>query len=110
MYAMLGTCPDIAYAVGALSQYSGNPGKDHLAAVNQVFRYLNYSKDYKLVYNGKAHDNDFTGYSDSNWAGDPHDHCLISGFVFKIVGAAISWSSKKQSLTALSSMKESIWH
>jgi hypothetical protein len=120
MYAMLGTCPDIAYAVGALSQYSVNPGKDHLIAINRVFRYLNYSQNYKLVYNGKTRDNDFTGYSDSDWAGDPRDHRSISGFVFKIAGAAVSWSSKKQSSMALSSMegeymalthvsKEAIW-
>jgi len=36
MYAMLGTCPDIAYAVGALSQFSANPGTDHLTAVNHL--------------------------------------------------------------------------
>jgi hypothetical protein len=120
MYAMLGTRPDIAYSVGALSQYSANPGKEHLAAVNRVFRYLNHSRNYKLVYNGKVRNDDFTGYSDSDWAGDSRDHRSISGFVFKIAGAAISWSSKKQSSTALSSTegeymalthaaKEAIW-
>src|SRR5260370_21072962 len=34
MYAMLGTRPDITYAVGALSQFSANPGTDHLSVVN----------------------------------------------------------------------------
>ena len=29
MYAMLGTHPNIAFAVGALSKYSSNPGKVH---------------------------------------------------------------------------------
>jgi hypothetical protein len=118
MYAMLGTCPDIAYSVGALSQYSANPGKEHLAAINRVFRYLNHSL--KLVYNGKTREDDSTGYSDSDWVGDSRDHRSISGFVFKIAGAAVSWSSKKQSSTALSSAegeymalthaaKEAIW-
>src|SRR5260370_33757213 len=34
MYTMLRTHPDIAYAVGALSQFSANPGTNHLSAVN----------------------------------------------------------------------------
>ncbi len=33
MYAMLGTCPDIAYAVGTLSQFLANPGVN---TVNQL--------------------------------------------------------------------------
>ena len=70
MYAMLGTRPDIAYAVGALSQYLSNPGKAHLAAVNRLLRYLNATKHYKIVYNGKSPDDDNYGYADSNWAGD----------------------------------------
>ena len=55
MYAMLGTRPDIAYAVGALSQYSSNPGKAHLAAVNQLLRYLNATKHYKIVLSRTVH-------------------------------------------------------
>src|SRR5260221_8771060 len=103
MYVMLGTHPDIAYAVGALSQYSANPGPDHLNAVNRVLKYLNSTKDYKLVYDGESAESDFTAYCDSDWAGDPRDHRSTSGYVFKIAGAAVSWSSKKQSSTALSS-------
>ena len=100
---MLGTCPDIAYAVGALSQYSANPGPDHLTAVNCILKYLNSTKDYKLVYDGESKESDFIAYCDSDWAGDSCDHQSISGYVFKIAGATVSWSSKKQSSTTLSS-------
>ena len=51
---MLGMCPDIAYAVGTLSQYSANPGPDHLTVVNWVLKYLNSTKNFKLVYNGES--------------------------------------------------------
>ena len=71
---MLGTRPDIAYAVGPLSQYSTNPGVDHLNTVNCVLKYLNTTKGYKLVYNGNSTEGDFSAYCDSNWAGDSHDH------------------------------------
>ena len=33
MYVMLGTWPDIAYAVGAVSQFNSNPGQGHWKAV-----------------------------------------------------------------------------
>ncbi|SRR5258708_8058090 len=103
MYVMLGMCPDIAYAVGALSQYSSNPRTDHLNAINCVLKYLNTTKDYKLLYNGDSSEGDFSAYCNSDWAGDLCDHRSISGYVFKIAGTAISWSSKKQPSTALSS-------
>ncbi len=120
MYAMLGTCPNIAYAVGILSRFSANPGKRHLKAVNCVLRYLNTTKDYKIIYNGNSYEDDFTAHCDSDSAGDSHNHQSISGYVFKITGAAVAWSSKKQSSTALSSTegeymalthatKEAIW-
>src|SRR5260370_28995928 len=105
MYTMLGTRPDIAYAVGPLSQYSANPGVDHLNTVNCVLKYLNTTKGYKLVYDGNSTEGDFSAYCDSDWAGNLCDHQLISRYIFKIAGAAISWSLKKQSSTALSSTK-----
>jgi methyl coenzyme M reductase subunit C-like uncharacterized protein (methanogenesis marker protein 7) len=54
MYAMLGTRPDIGYAVTTLSQYSSNPGEEHWIAINRLLHYLNTTKDYKLVYNGNS--------------------------------------------------------
>jgi hypothetical protein len=45
--------------------------------------------------------NDKTGYSDSDWAGDLRDSRSISGFVFTMAGAVVSWSSKKQTSVAL---------
>jgi Reverse transcriptase (RNA-dependent DNA polymerase) len=36
-YLMLATRPDIAYAVGAVSRFSSNPGKKHWEAVKCIF-------------------------------------------------------------------------
>lgn len=98
MYAMLGTRPDISFAITILSQYSSNPGEGHWAAINRLLRYRNATKRFKLVYDGNS--NDKTGYSDSDWAGDPRDSRSISGFVFTMAGAVVSWSSKKQTSVA----------
>ena len=45
------------------------------------------------------------GWSDSNWAQDPDDHCSTSRFVFNVAGSSISWSSKKQQTIATLSVE-----
>ena len=47
MYAMLGTRPDIAFAVAKLAQFNSNPGMTHWTAVKHVFRYLKGTIDLK---------------------------------------------------------------
>ena len=106
MYAMLGTRPDIAFAVGALSKYSSNPGKVHWNEALHVLRYLGGTKDLALVFDGsKGADLSslILGYSDSDWAGDMDTRRSTGGYVFFACGAAISWSSKLQISPALSS-------
>jgi hypothetical protein len=36
MYLMVGTRPDIAMAVGAVSQYAANPGREHWQAMKRI--------------------------------------------------------------------------
>ena len=43
------------------------------------------------------------GYSDSTWGNDPETRRSVSGFVFLLHGAAVSWKSKLESTVALSS-------
>ena len=43
------------------------------------------------------------GFSDSDFAGDCHDQKSTSGHIFFFGGMAVSWSSQKQSIVALSS-------
>ena len=40
MYVMIGTCPNIAFAVGCLSQYLINPGRQHWDQALHVLNYL----------------------------------------------------------------------
>ena len=64
-------------------------------------RYLDGTRNYGLLYD-KEKVTDFIGYSDADWAGDLDDRRSISGYLFKLSGAAVSWRSKKQSCVALS--------
>lgn len=106
MYAAIGTMPQLAYTIQTLSQFSSNPGQEHMTALKRVFRYLAYAKDHEigLTYGGGGDwSTEIIGYSDADWGSNPNDRKSISGFVFLLGGGAISWSSKKQDAVALSS-------
>lgn len=118
MYAMLGTRPDIAFAVSVVSRYASNPDESHWKAVKRIFRYLNGTRDWHLVFRGDL--KPLTGYTDADWAGDQDTRRSTSGYVFDVGSAAISWSSKRQPTVALSSCeaeymgqtqatKEAVW-
>ena len=103
MYAMMCTRPDICFAVGLVSRYQSNPGTTHWKAVKRILRYLSGTADYGLCYRGK--DLQLQGYTDADWGGDLDERRSTSGYVFLLAHGAISWSSKKQSCIALSTME-----
>jgi hypothetical protein len=92
MYAMLGTRPDIAYAVSVVSRFAANPDQSHKAAVTQILRYLRKTVNCVLVFKGAF--GDLAGYSDAGWAGDHLTRRSTSGYIFSVGSAVISWSSK----------------
>ena len=104
MYIMLGTRPDLAYAVGKLARFSTNPSPDHLRALDRVFGYLEATRDTCLVYRRSTNKegNRPYGYSDSDWAGDTSNSISTSGHVFFLSEAAFVWTSKKQDVVAMS--------
>ena len=105
MYAMMGTRPDIAYAVGVLGRFSANPKRQHWTAAKRVLRYLNTTSSMELRFDGNdvGMDMSFHGYSDADWSGDPDTSKSTSGYVFLTVRGAIGWASKRQTMVALSS-------
>src|SRR5258708_19314159 len=50
MYAMLGTRPDIAYAVSTLSRFASRPGMSHVRPLKHLLRYLKGSANYRITY------------------------------------------------------------
>jgi Reverse transcriptase (RNA-dependent DNA polymerase) len=118
MYAMLGSRPDIAFAVSSVSRYAANPTQDHMAAVLRIFTYLHGTLEYQLTYRGELAP--LSGFSDSDWAGDTATSRSTSGFVFNLGSGAISWSAKRQPTVSLSTCeaeyagqtqasKEAVW-
>jgi Reverse transcriptase (RNA-dependent DNA polymerase) len=104
MYTAICTRPDIAYAVQSLSQFSSNPGPEHLTAAKRVYRYLKGTIDLGITYSGN-NTSDIILYSDADWGNNLDDRRSVSGYVSVLSGGATTWSSKKQPTVALSSME-----
>src|SRR3978361_274713 len=78
LYLMLGTRPDICYAVIKMSKHMANPSQDHLDKAKYIIRYLVGTPRYNLTYKGKE-DQGLIAYTDSDWASDPMNRKSISG-------------------------------
>ena len=102
IYLSVVSRPDIAYAVGKLSQKMSNPTQADWIAAKRILRYLKKDKNTGPIYavNGSTQ---LVGYCDSDWGGDLETRRSTSGYVFLFGGAAISWCSKRQATVALSS-------
>uniref|UniRef100_A0AAV1U4T5 Reverse transcriptase Ty1/copia-type domain-containing protein n=1 Tax=Peronospora matthiolae TaxID=2874970 RepID=A0AAV1U4T5_9STRA len=101
MHLMTATRPEIAFDVSYVSCFMENPQVEHWMAVKRILRYLQGTKSHGICF--KSDDKiDFCGYSDADWAGDHADHKSTSGYAFILMGAPVSWGSKKQSSVSLS--------
>ena len=121
MYAMVCTRPDISHAVGTVSRYMHNPGKEHWQAVKWILRYIQKTLDVGLIFeNEDMVGQHVVGYCDSDYAGDLDKRRSTTGYVFTLAKAPVSWKSTLQSTVALSmteaeymaiteAVKEAIW-
>jgi hypothetical protein len=101
MYLMVCTRPDIAFAICQLSRYSSNHGSGHWSALMHVMRYVKGTKDLGITFRGNC------GlypclFSDASYASDKDSRRSVSGYISYVGGGPVSWKSKLQSTTALS--------
>ena len=68
-------------------------------------RYVKGTTDYRLFYNKGESNSQLIGFSDIDFVGDISDQKSTSSHTFFLGGMAVSWSSQKQSIVALSSCK-----
>ena len=104
MYLMLGTRPDLAYSVGKLARFSSNPSPRHVEIIDRVLSYLKTHRTHDIMYvkNGSIEPE---GYVDADFAGDTSDRKSTAGYAFMLGGSAFSWSSKRESSVATSTME-----
>src|SRR4051812_42962791 len=100
MYTLM-MCPDVAFAIGTLSQHLECPTTTHMEALKHVMHYLKGTKEFKLTLGGTS--GKFIAFTGSDFAS--HSHChSISGFACYLgTTSVILWMSKKQTLVTLSS-------
>jgi hypothetical protein len=102
LYLMLGTRPDIAFAVIKMSQFSANPGQKHLDKAMYIMRYLVGTQDYSIVYDGVKAEG-LIAYTDLDWAADQIKRRSTTGYFATLAGGIICWQSCLQKTVALSS-------
>ena len=122
LYASLGTRPDITFAVSVLSRFNNNPGAKHWKAAKRILRYLIGTKNKGLVFQQRDPKAKvpLVIFSDSDWGSNPEDRKSVAGRCVCLGGGLVTWASKRQQTTALSSceaeflalseaVKEALW-
>ncbi|GKA36484.1 hypothetical protein Tco_0722975 [Tanacetum coccineum] len=96
--------PDIAFATFGCARYQARPTVKHLKEVKRIFRYLRQSYNMGLWY---PKDSGFKliTYLDVDHAGC-HDDCKSTSGGLQFLGEKlVSWSSKKQDCTVMSTVE-----
>ena len=93
--------PDIMFSVCLCARYQSSPKEFHLRAVKRIIRYLKDTINLGLWYDRNS-SLTLNAYTDSDFAGCRVDRKSTSGTCQFLGCNLISWSSKKQNSTALS--------
>ena len=120
MYAAISTRLDIAHAVHYLASHMVAPTSRHMQAAERVLRYLAGTRSLGLAFgsrSGSLSDSrgraklqvEVCAFADADWANNKGDRKSVSGWVAKLCGDPISWSSKKQRVVALSTCEAELY-
>ncbi|GKA59649.1 retrovirus-related pol polyprotein from transposon TNT 1-94 [Tanacetum coccineum] len=93
--------PDLVFAVCMCARYQAKPTKKHFEAIKRVFRYLKGTINMGLWLFEKYNAMSLTAYADADHAGC-QDSRSTSGSAQFLGDRLVSWSSKKQRSTAIS--------
>jgi hypothetical protein len=114
VYLTVFTRLDCCFAVNQLARFMCNPGPSHVAAARRVLRYLAGTRSLGITYRRSGQDtavtsvgghvfsNTLTASTDADHAG-AKDRRSVSGWALMLNGAAVTWSSKRQPMTTISS-------
>jgi hypothetical protein len=97
--------PDISKAVQTVAQFASNFGKHHWDTVICIIHYLRTTRNWVLTQGGKYASIELLGYCDAEHANSPDHGHSISEYAMVLGNGCFSWSSKKQTATALSTAR-----
>ena len=103
MYLAL-TRQDLAYALSVVSQYTHNPGEQHINAVMRILRYLKNAPGKGILFTKNVdHQSIEVVYTDADWASAVDDRRSTFGYFTFVDGNLVTWKNKKQNVVARSS-------
>ncbi|CAI7832065.1 unnamed protein product [Closterium sp. NIES-53] len=124
LYAAVHTRPDISFSVGQLARVVQNRSEDQVDAAEHVVKYLNSHTSIGVQYSASAQVKQkgvevlkekgerlgegklfLTCFTDATWASEKDDSSSVGGYICVVGGGPVSWRSKKQTETALSSVE-----
>ncbi|GJP40682.1 hypothetical protein CLOM_g333 [Closterium sp. NIES-68] len=124
LYAAVHTRPDISFAVEQLARVVQNPTEEQCGAAERVVRYLKSYPTVGVQYSASAQLRQkgvevlqekgeqlgeekvfLSCFADATWASEHEDSSSVGGYICMVGGGPVSWRSKKQSETALSSVE-----
>ncbi|CAI7798152.1 unnamed protein product [Closterium sp. NIES-54] len=127
LYAAVHTRPDISFSVGQLARVMQNPSEEQVDAAERVVKYLNSHPSIGVQYSASAQVKQkgvevlkekgellgegklfLTCFTDATWASEKDDSSSVGGYSCVVGGGPVSWRSKKQTETALSSQGGSL--
>lgn len=120
LYLSIVSRPDICVAVNYFGKFQSCPNDKHWIGLKRVLRYLNGTKNARLIFKKHYKSKPLVGYADADFANDNEERKSVSGYLFKVFGNTISWCTKRQPTVSLSSTeaelislcnaaKEGIW-
>eukprot|EP00124_Ichthyophonus_hoferi_P002848 Ihof_evm1s215 gene=Ihof_evmTU1s215 len=112
------TRPDIMFAVSFLGRFTSDSSEIHWRMAMHVIKYLHSTANLGLAY--KKGDLSFEVYVDADFSGEKVSSKSTTGIVSYLENSPVDWSSKCQSLVAMSSteaefiglaeaIKDTIW-
>ena len=112
MYLSTNTRPDIAFAVHQCARFTHAPRQSHAVAIKKILRYLAGTKD-KGIRIKPTEKLEVDCYVDADFAGlwgvendqEPVSVKSRTGFVITFMGCPLLWTSKLQTMIALSTME-----
>jgi len=121
MYAAISTRLEMAHTAHQLACNMQSPTLRDMLKGERGLRYLAGTRDIGLIFGNRNGDTvsdsrgrgqlrvDVCAYADADWANSKVDRKSISGWVAKLNGDPVSWSSKKQRTVALSTCEAELY-
>ena len=101
------TRPDLAFAAHSLAAFNNSPCENHWITGKHIVRYLQGTIDYKLILTEPIKGIEM--FCDSDFAGDTTTRKSTTGYAVSLGSGMIAWSSRKQTLTATSTIETEVY-